>query len=517
MPGLFPIIYVRGFAGDASGIDKAADDPLYGFNAGSTHVRISGDGNPVFYQFEGPLLRLVNEMGYRLFVHGDQDAFLDAQQDGQVPPASLWIHRFYDRSASTWGSEPRPFSVEDAAWDLLRVIRKVLAKTGAPKVHLVAHSMGGLICRSMIQRVVPDLVAAQDPDLPPRADGLGRATRAQDFVDRLFTYGTPHGGIRFDLGLGLLESLRDEFNIGGGDIFGRERMYEYLTPASRRADVVPDDWDPRDNPDPDNFPASRIFCLVGTNAEDYAVARGWSSRAVGVKSDGLVQVENAMVTGANHAYVHRSHSGRFGLVNSEEGYQNLVRFLFGDVRVTADLVDLRLADADELTWQAETWVSIRDLPVLMHAQKASHHCPILIERPASADPGDRPIPLITSYLWSAKATRHERMRYTINLRLVSLKERDHVFFWDDHTEGSADFDDYLVVDVQPDDQGGLCAWATWGSDITVPLRDFEASGPPLEDQDPETSGVWCVRVKLPACGAFLGERAAVKLEVRPAA
>jgi pimeloyl-ACP methyl ester carboxylesterase len=509
MPGLFPIIYVRGFAGDASGIDKVVDDPLYGFNVGSTHVRISGDGDPVFYQFEGPLLRLVNDMGYRLFVHGDQDTFLDAQEDGTVPAASLWIHRFYDRSASTWGREPRPFDVEEAAADLLRVIDKVRAKTGAPKVHLVAHSMGGLICRSMIQRLIPDL--REDPEVPEEQ----RPARARDFVDSLFTYGTPHGGIRFDLGLGLLENLRDEFNLGGGDIFGRERMYEYLTPASRRQEEVPDSWDARDNADEENFPASRIFCLVGTNAEDYSVARGWSSRAVGVKSDGLVQVENAMVTGANHAYVHRSHSGRFGLVNSEEGYQNLVRFLFGDVRVTADLVDLRLPDDEELTWQAEAWVSIRDLPVLMHAQKASHHCPILIERPPSADPGDRPIPLITSYLWSHKAHGQNRMRYTINLRLVSLREHDHVFFWNDHTEGSADFDDYLVVDVALAEQGGLCAWAAWGSEIPVPLRNYEASGPPLTDQD-DTAGTWCVRIGLPRCGEFLGDRAAVKLEVRPA-
>jgi len=38
-----PIIYVRGFAGGSRGIDAAVDDPFYGFNAGSTHVRV-GDG-----------------------------------------------------------------------------------------------------------------------------------------------------------------------------------------------------------------------------------------------------------------------------------------------------------------------------------------------------------------------------------------------------------------------------------------------------------------------------------------
>ena len=50
-------------------------------------------------------------------------------------------------------------------------------------------------------------------------------------------------------------------------------------------------------------------------------------------SDGLVRIENAAVRGAPRAFVHRSHSGNRGIVNSEEGYQNLVRFLFGSNRV----------------------------------------------------------------------------------------------------------------------------------------------------------------------------------------
>jgi hypothetical protein len=75
------------------------------------------------------------------------------------------------------------------------------------------------------------------------------------------------------------------------------------------------------------------------------VAKGWSSRVVGPFSDGLVRINNAVLFGpddrpggaptrlAPRAYVHRSHSGYYGIVNSEEGYQNLTRFLFGDVRV----------------------------------------------------------------------------------------------------------------------------------------------------------------------------------------
>ena len=53
-----PVIYVRGFGGGPSGIDRVVDDPFYGFNEGST-LRVGARGRPRFYQFEGPLLRLM--------------------------------------------------------------------------------------------------------------------------------------------------------------------------------------------------------------------------------------------------------------------------------------------------------------------------------------------------------------------------------------------------------------------------------------------------------------------------
>lgn len=505
MPGELPIIYVRGFAGATSGIDAQVDDPFYGFNLGSTHVRVGGSGDPVFYQFESPLLRLMSDHGYRLFVEGGQRDWLERQPDRSVDPRSLWIHRFYDVSASSWGEDPEAFSLERSAEDLLTYIELVRRKTGAPRVHLVAHSMGGLICRCLIQKLIPERQARD-------ADG---GESAAELVDRLFTYATPHGGITFELGFGMLERLRDLFGFAGADIFGPTRMHEYLTPGA--AGQPPPGWRPQEIPG-DAFPKERIFSLIGTNPSDYTAALGLSSKAVGAKSDGLVQIENAFVPGSRFAFVHRSHSGRYGIVNSEEGYQNLRRFLLGDLEVQADLVGLRLPSAadDGIVWQAEVELSVRGLPILMHQQVARHYCPVVLGPLAPDSAADRPVPLVTTFLFADPAARPSRSattRYALHLRILSLRERRGVFGFGDHLEQAAEFDDTLIVDVgERDDR--LAAWARWNSEIPVPLRDYLPSGAPLSDEE-EAAGVWATGLPLPDMArAIFGERAVVRLTVR---
>lgn len=495
-----PIVYVRGFAGTTSGIDAAVEDPFYGFNDGSTHVRVGGSGDPLFYQFESPLLRLMTDHHYELIVKGGQKTWLLGQQDGDVNPASIWVHRFYDVSASTFGEKPQGFTPEKAAEDLLELIELLQGKTGAPRVHLVAHSMGGLICRCLLQKVIPE-----------RRQTTGK--KATDYVERLFTYATPHGGIEFDFGLGMLERLRDTFGIGGGEIFGPQRMYEYLTPGTEQS--PPPDWQAREIPE-GSFPKHRVFSLIGTNPADYGAARGLSSKTVGAKSDGLVQIENAYVPGAKFAYVHRSHSGRYGIVNSEEGYQNLRRFLFGSLEVQADIVGLELPQPAEgkVVWQAEAELAVRGLPILMHQQVAAHHCPITVELPAGT--ADRPLPLVTTFLLADPQFRpHEGdpARYTLHLRVLSLREqRRGIFDFNDHLEQTADFDDVLIVDVGTID-GRLVAWAVWNSGLRTPLRDYRPSGQPLADEE-KAPGVWLTHVPLPKSALeFLGPQAAVRLTV----
>lgn len=460
------------------------------------------------------MLRLVSDEGYQVRVHGDQRNYLRQQPDAGVESATVWIHRFYDVSASTFGRNPGDFTLEKAADDLFVLVKLVLAKTGAPRVFLVAHSMGGLICRSLVQRTIPD-----DP-----VDG-GTLDAGARFVERIFTYATPHGGIEFAVGFGLIERLRDLTGVGGADIFGPERMYEYLT---SRLPGAPDrdGFDARTMP-ANGFPLDRLFCLVGTNPEDYGAARGLSSKVVGARSDGLVQIDNAYVEGAHRAIVHRSHSGRYGIVNSEEVYQNLRRFLFGGLQVRVDLVGVDVAGAedDEIVWQLETALAIRGLPVLVHEQSTAHYCPIQIERRPRGDTADTPVPLLVTFL-STSAPRPldtatgqpvQTLRQALKLRLLSTRQRGGLFSFLDHLEQTEDWQDILVVDIAPGENGQPPqAWATWNSTIPMTLRSWTPSPEQQLRDTVQQAEIWRGSIPLPPMAhPLLGEHASNQLTVTP--
>src|SRR5690606_16574049 len=103
------------------------------------------------------------------------------------------------------------------------------------KVILIAHSMGGLVCRTLIQNLLP--AAKQDPCR---------------WIHRLVTIGTPHRGI--DLGAipDILEAVVAEtLNPFDSATFSEKRMREYLklSPAYDVHSIG------------EAFPASRCFCL----------------------------------------------------------------------------------------------------------------------------------------------------------------------------------------------------------------------------------------------------------------
>ncbi|TVP56312.1 MAG: alpha/beta hydrolase, partial [Nodularia sp. (in: Bacteria)] len=339
-----PIIYVRGYAGSDQDVERTIEDPFYGFNHGSAHIRVGVEGNTVQFFFESPLLRLITDHGYR--------PVFDYHHDQQLKnnPKSIWIYRFYDETTQSFGSQTAiRLTIEQIAERLRDLIKTVKAQTGANQVYLIAHSMGGLVCRSLMQKIYPE-----------------NEEKAIDHVDKLFTYGTPHGGIHFQVGGGVLEKIRDALKLNNSDDFGPRRMYEYLTPKTQQKVLLPDNFDAQSLNN--TFPADRVFCVIGTNARDYEVAFGTAQKTVGPQSDGLVQIDKAYVKGSHRAYIHRTHGGRYGMVNSEEAYQNLQRFFFGDIEVKLNLVHVELKDRDDTFYQMEVRSALRGLPVAIHEQ-----------------------------------------------------------------------------------------------------------------------------------------------------
>jgi hypothetical protein len=298
----YPIIYVRGFAMTQSEIEDTVATPYMGFNLGSTKVRQEWDGEIVRHIFESPLIRLMKDYGY-------VDNYTNGvESEGRIPPKSVIVYRYYEQADRDIGTGDGAPSIEEAAEGLSRLILRTREQVcgddteelGRFRVHLVAHSMGGLVVRCLLQN-----------------SRIGKK-EAKRLVDKVFTYGTPHNGID-------IRGVNVPRFLGGWDInnFNRRRIAEYLElPNHDRVDTLNG-----------TFPESRFFCHVGCNHTDYNMAR----LAVGPMSDGLVLISNASIHGAPRVYTNHSHSGHYGLVNSEEGYQNLTRFLFGNVMVSGIL------------------------------------------------------------------------------------------------------------------------------------------------------------------------------------
>lgn len=298
----YPIIYVRGYAMTPGEVAETVATPYMGFNLGATKIRQAWDGRVHRHVFESPLIRLMKDYGYcDTYASG-------AENTGPIPAKSVVIYRYYETADKDLGTGTA-LSIPEAAKGLKDLIHQVRGQVCGDdaqllaqfKVHLVAHSMGGLVVRAFLQN---DRISTQ-------AD--------RDLVSKVFTYATPHNGIEMaGMNVPAVLGLWDLNN------FNRKKMAEYLGLPGKpeRVDSLGGKFDPQ-----------RFFCFVGTNHRDYEVAMGMSRRLAGEMSDGLVKIENATVRGAPRAFAFRSHSGPYGVVNSEEGYQNMVRFLFGDLRV----------------------------------------------------------------------------------------------------------------------------------------------------------------------------------------
>ncbi len=450
-----PIIYVRGYAGTGSEVEDTVATPYMGFNLGATKARQRWDGHVVRHVFESPLVRLMKDFGYS-DVYSDGD---DIPVERPIPCRSVVIYRYYDSASEDLGDGERS-EIEAHAEGLDALIERVRTQVCANdgfqpegfRVYLVAHSMGGLICRAFLQN-----------------HSLNTKAENRAAVDKVFTYATPHNGID----MRVIGNMPSFFTLNNKDNFNRARMRSFLDlrEPGERADSLEGKFDPR-----------RFFSLVGTNARDYDTAGGWAARAVGPISDGLVRIDNATVRGTPRAMVHRSHSGHYGIVNSEEGYQNLTRFLFGDVRVDGLLrvhelsLPARVQKAlDEgkrvrASYHFETVVRPRGARYDLHRRLVGEASAIFREFDELRGPDARHPHLFSVYL----ATRHRTRKgagplvFAVDLAVkIPEYEVDRSWWPDLHVEGADLFHATIVVAaVPPTEEGG--DWSVrYGSNATA--------------------------------------------------
>jgi len=485
----YPIIYVRGYAMTQDEINATTADPFCGFNLGSTVFRAVPDKHRQArkFVFESPLVRLASEFGYR-DVYEDGYDIVDSEWEttadrkstaNRLGGRSIVIYRYYEPASTLLGRGETP-SMATFATGLSQLIARVcelvcknpesgISKSDDFRCYLVAHSMGGLVCRAMLQN--------------PELDTHGMRTK----VDKFFTYATPHNGI--DLGGVNTPAWLKLFDI---DNFNRDkRMSDYLAlqqayAQHERVDLLPED----------RFPSRRVFCMVGTNRNDYEAAAGLSRTFAGNGSDGLVRIANATLLGLNadgsigqpcaKAFTFRSHSGYYGIVNSEEAYQNLTRFLFGDVRIDVwlDVEDIRLpaavqqrageAQAVNALYQIELLASPRGKLWYLTRRVAEEDSVACLDHASWQD--HRSWYLSSVFLASRSKVDPSRASLACSLRL-GIRAPDYEIekrLWiNEHYEGGYLFQDAAILSLVPP-AVGTNAWAVayaWqGSGISEPTH-----------------------------------------------
>ena len=465
-PPYYPIIYVRGYAATMREIEETVGTPYMGFNLGSTKLRQGhADDRPVRFIFESPLIRLMKDQAYTC-AYRDGDF---VNEGHRVDSRSVWIFRYYEKDSESLGDGKKDTIVsyaEDLRDFIIRVREQVCqgddAELAKFKVYLVAHSMGGLICRTYLQNVARD---------------------TEHYVDKVFTYATPHRGIEMrGLNVPDLGAL-DKIHVRN---FNRDYMRDYLRLST----------DARETSLDGAFSTDRFFCFVGTNYRDYDAFFGMSKRGTGPTSDGLVMMKNAVVDGAPRAFAHRSHSGLFGIVNSEEGYQNLRRFLFGQVRI-----DARLA-VDEITlpravqkqkdagkqvrarYNIDTCAKVRGGGTYLSERRVRNESAIR-KRYEDLVEQKKPAYLFSGFLLqSAKmSTDDTALAFALEIAIeVPLFEVDQNFWFDEHFEGETLLNETVTLHLRR--RGGKAT-------VRYGLRTAVGSGnatEPVELSDPDQHG-----------------------------
>jgi pimeloyl-ACP methyl ester carboxylesterase len=500
----FPIVLIRGFAATDANIEEASNQAFLGYEQGSTKTRQDAAGEIRPYFFESVVVRLMKDHGYDPAYRENQ---LGYDSRLAVPMKSIWLHRYYDLASKTYDGQRLP--MEDYAKDLRRLILRIRDKVcrdadGGPdpaalqafKVHLVAHSQGGLVARSYLQKICREPAYAVEPEL--RMD-LG------PLVASLFTYGTPHNGIEFlgqnvpDVGpLSWLQSRN----------FNRDviRSYLSLSPAKRANDLD------------GALGVERTFCIIGTNWKDYDQPSKHVTREL---SDGLVMCRNAYMIDSSvappghspRAYVSRAHGGPLGMVNSEEGYQNLRRFLFGDWRVDAsvhiegirlpqNLVnELEVGQTAKGNYVLDVITSVRGQQVKLHERRnetaSGVRFPVTYTKPADggdtlfrldAEVGADPQRTVSSLFMISQlspetpAGQPGAMEFALQLTLEKpVFEIDKLFWIKEHIEGLATLRETFRIRLDP--EAGVTYARIQDDALSVPHAPLSEPGQRAEPRE----------------------------------
>jgi len=400
----YPIVYVRGYAMTAGEREDVFHDAYYGFAVTSVEKRQAPP--PKQFEadlFEGLLIRLIKDHSY---VDSTNKGLTPRQTRERPdekpinPSRSIWVSRFYDADYFTQNIR----SLEDHATEVCELISSARARmeglgvdTTNFKVILVAHSMGGLVCRAVIQKSWREYAEQKNKNEKANID-----PDPKNIIHRFVTMGTPHRGIDLGTVPDFVENtIVTKLNPFGSSIFKDERMREYLdlkelknpTKKKSKTPPAPEDYlyDVHSLGPKVRFPVKRCLCLIGSDWNSYGVVK----KLTGGVSDGLVKQSRAyLVSGprpdqklakgdstadyadADRAFwanVHRAHSGYRGIVNSYESYENIQRFLFGNTIFHIGLENIALntnrVREDTYIYDFEFILSIRGTATFLHRRQ----------------------------------------------------------------------------------------------------------------------------------------------------
>jgi triacylglycerol esterase/lipase EstA (alpha/beta hydrolase family) len=390
-----PLVLIRGFGGLS--VDEARKVAYQGFNEGTVYPQKRGEN----YIYEGLVLRFLkstwayqdatNVVGYYAspitdvvtadtlppelrgldpgFFFGSK-IVIDVAMASYLlrtvtqPTQTLWVFRYYDlddRKLVVYG---------EALTRLIDFVRALAAHQGmtpAPKVNIIAHSLGGLVVREAIQANYP----ARLRDWQKNGRVGPQPASADDSINKVVTLGTPHQGIAFDIIKHWIGQAADELNH-----FDPEFQKDATNPESYIHLA-------------DHFPLDRFLTVVGTNYHTYGVGEAvLLNRLFSIagefgmnynRSDGLVKQSAAQIPGAPRTFIHKCHGGNDSLVTSREAFEVATRFFFGNIRARLRLVSGQITRGMDLIGKSEFFfgVSIKPRGVdfeLFHQDAAAENC-----------------------------------------------------------------------------------------------------------------------------------------------